>query len=94
MPSSIAKISEESYQSVIIDPIEWAAGEVKKAPDMFSPEMPEVEKVDPVAQESGLAAAQANERSLLDRKGLASTKVAKGSMLKQKQRSSLGGTSV
>ena len=93
MPKSIAKISEESYQAVIVDPIEWAAGEVKKVPDMFTPELPPApETPDPVAEKSAIGAAQAEERSLINRAGLATTKKVNYSLLKQRDRQSLGGT--
>ena len=72
---------------------DWGAGKAIK--DTFSPEMPEApEAPDPVAQQSALPAAQAEERSLINRAGLQTTKKVQRSLLRQSGRQTLGGTSV
>ena len=67
---------------------------VKEAKDMFSPDLPEVETPDPVAQQAGLGTAQATERAMQSKRGLQTTKVVQQSLLKQRGREKLGSTSV
>jgi len=69
------------------------ASPIGQIADMFSPEMPDIETPDPVAKQAGLATAQANERSLIGRKGLQTTKVVRRNLLKQKGRQKFGGSS-
>ena len=42
--------------------------------EWFVPQMPEVPEIDPVAEQSALATAQSEERSLINRAGLQTTK--------------------
>jgi len=64
------------------DPGDWVektagftSGVQKDITDVFSPDLPDLPPTpDPVAQQSTLAATQAEERSLINRAGLAGTK--------------------
>ena len=65
--------------------------------DAFSPDFPEPQKPetpDPVAQQATLPAAQAQERSLINKAGLQTTKKVQQSLLRQEGRQTLGGTVV
>ncbi len=63
--------------------------------DIFVPEPPEAPEVPaPPIQSSSLAAMQSEERSLINRSGLATTKKVNNSLLRQKPQQKLGGTSV
>ena len=42
--------------------------------DFFVPQMPDIPEIDPVAESSALATAQSEERSLINRAGLQTTK--------------------
>ena len=67
-------------------------GVVSAVKSALSPDTPDVKTPDPVAEESALGAAQAEERAARSRKGLQSTRVVKQSLLKQKGRETFGGS--
>ena len=62
--------------------------------DTFFPEAPEPKIPDPEIKPSTLGAAQLEERSLIDKKGLATTKKVKQGLLNQAPKQKLGGTVV
>lgn len=71
-----------------------ASSTQKSITDIFSPDLPELPPTpDPVAQQSTLAATQAEERSLINRAGLAGTKKVR-SLLGKTESLGGGGASV
>jgi len=94
MPKAVVETFKTTYKPVT-EIFEAGASAFEKTKDFFTPELPPPpETPAPVAQRSALAGAQAEERSLINRAGLATTKKVNYSLLKQKGRQSFGGTSV